>query len=74
MNLKELKNKLEQDFGWEDLDCEDNKWFVDHLLKDTIEAIDVIRCCCKFCDYENFEKNQIKLLTKLAEKIGKSQK
>jgi hypothetical protein len=41
ITLKDLKDKLEQDFGWKNLDCEDNKWFVDHLLKDAIEAITV---------------------------------
>jgi hypothetical protein len=45
ITLKQLKDKLEQDFGWENLDCEDKKWFVDHLLNDAIEAIEVIHCC-----------------------------
>jgi hypothetical protein len=45
ITLKELKDKLEKDFGWENLDCEDNKWLVDRLLKDAIEAITVTHCC-----------------------------
>jgi hypothetical protein len=45
ITLKQLKSKLEKDFGWENLKSDDNKWFVDNLLKDTIQAIEVIRCC-----------------------------
>ena len=46
IKLTELKNKLEQDFGWENLMADnDNKWFVDNLLKDTIQAIEVMRSC-----------------------------
>ena len=41
ITLKQLKSKLEKDFGWENLESDDNKWFVDNLLKDTIQAIDV---------------------------------
>ena len=45
ITLKQLKSKLEKDFGWENLESDDNKWFVENLLKDTIQAIEVIRCC-----------------------------
>ncbi len=45
ITLKQLKDKLHKDFGWENLESDDNKWFVDNLLKDTIQAIEVIRCC-----------------------------
>ncbi len=45
ITLKQLKSKLEKDFGWENLESDDNKWFVDNLLKDTIQAIEVIHCC-----------------------------
>jgi len=45
ITLKQLKNKLHKDFGWENLESDDNKWFVDNLLKDTIQAIEVIHCC-----------------------------
>ena len=45
ITLKQLKSKLEKDFGWENLESDDNKWFIDNLLKDTIQAIEVIRCC-----------------------------
>jgi len=48
--LKQLKSKLERDFGWENLESDDNKWFVDNLLKDTIQAIEVIRCCTELKD------------------------
>lgn len=40
MDLKKLKKKLEKDFGWSNLDCEDNKWFVDGLLEDATKAIE----------------------------------
>jgi hypothetical protein len=45
ITLKQLKSKLEKDFGWGNLESDDNKWFVDNLLKDTIQAIKVIRYC-----------------------------
>jgi hypothetical protein len=45
ITLKQLKDKLHKDFGWENLESDDNKWFVDNLLKDTIQAIEVIQCC-----------------------------
>jgi hypothetical protein len=44
ITLKQLKSKLEKDFGWENLESDDNKWFVDNLLKDTIQAINYTRC------------------------------
>ena len=58
ITLKQLKSKLEKDFGWENLESDDNKWFVDNLLKDTIQAIEVIRCCTELCDEKghNFDK------------------
>lgn len=57
ITLKQLKDKLHKDFGWETLESDDNKWFLDNLLKDTIQAIDVIRCCTelKALDNGNFE-------------------
>ena len=40
MELKKLKKKLESDFGWENLiNDENNKWFIDAILKDTIDAM-----------------------------------
>jgi len=41
ITLKQLKDKLEKDFGWENLESEETKWFVDELLKDTIQAVEV---------------------------------
>jgi predicted RNase H-like HicB family nuclease len=32
--LERIKVILEEQFGWGNLDCEDNKWFVDELIKD----------------------------------------
>ena len=45
ITLKQLKSKLHKDFGWENLESDEHKWFVDSLLKDTIQAIEVIHCC-----------------------------
>tara|TARA_R110000851_G_scaffold324679_1_gene492127 strand:+ start:381 stop:671 length:291 start_codon:yes stop_codon:yes gene_type:complete len=39
MELKELKSKLEKEFGWKNLNSKEHGWFVDNLLKDTIQAI-----------------------------------
>ena len=36
LNLTEIKDILESDFGWQNLDCEDKKWFVDELIKDVV--------------------------------------
>ena len=44
ITLKQLKDKLHKDFGWKNLEC-DNKWFVDNLLKDTIQAINYTHSC-----------------------------
>ena len=59
ITLKQLKNKLEKEFGWENLESDDNKWLVDDLLKDTIQAIEVMHRCksdseqlvCDNCKY-----------------------
>jgi hypothetical protein len=32
--LEQIKEKLEFEYGWSNLDCEDKKWFVDELIKD----------------------------------------
>lgn len=32
--LNRIKEILEEQFGWENLDCEDKKWLVDELIKD----------------------------------------
>jgi len=56
IKLIDLKNKLEQDFGWENLMADnDNKWFVDNLLKDTIQAIGVIQCSTELCEHTGDE-------------------
>ena len=54
--LKQLKSKLKKDFGWENLESDDNKWFVDNLLKDTIQAIEVIRCSSDVVSFSLFDK------------------
>tara|TARA_R110000772_G_scaffold45939_1_gene105009 strand:+ start:103 stop:345 length:243 start_codon:yes stop_codon:yes gene_type:complete len=48
ITLKQLKDKLHKDFGWKNLEC-DNKWFVDNLLKDTIQAINYTHSCTHNC-------------------------
>ena len=45
ITLKQLKSKLETDFGWSNLECEENQWLIDNLLEDAIKAINVIQCC-----------------------------
>ena len=32
--IEDIKEKLEYNFGWENLDCKDKKWFVDELILD----------------------------------------
>jgi len=39
ITVKKIKRELKKQYGWENLDCEDHKWFVDGLIKDTISAI-----------------------------------
>ena len=84
ITLKQLKDKLHKDFGWENLESDDNKWFVDNLLKDTIQAIEVIRCSTQLPDVylqelskvESINQTQIDLnsqmqiLRKFANKLG----
>jgi hypothetical protein len=60
ITLKQLKSKLKNKFGWENLGSDNNKWFVDNLLKDTIKAINYKSSCkndsemllCGVCDKE----------------------
>ena len=56
ITLKQLKDKLHKDFGWENLQSDDNKWFVDNLLKDTIQAIEVIHSCKSDSEHLKREK------------------
>ena len=49
ITLKQLKDKLHKDFGWKNLESNDNKWFVDNLLKDTIQAINYTHSCMNCC-------------------------
>ena len=58
ITLKQLKIKLEKDFGWENLESDEHKWFVDNLLKDTIQAIEVIRCCTELKDRKELTFNE----------------
>lgn len=39
MTLKELKNILEKEFGWNNIYNKEYSWFVDNLLKDSIKAM-----------------------------------
>lgn len=65
ITLKQLKDKLHKDFGWENLESDDNKWFVDNLLKDTIQAIEVIRCSTQLsghkCKFKYYPASDIKM-------------
>lgn len=53
ITLKQLKSKLEKDFGWGNLESDDNKWFVDNLLKDTIQAINYTHCCTELKEFKD---------------------
>jgi hypothetical protein len=39
ITLSKVKLELEEKHGWKNLNCEQNKWFVDGLIKDTISVI-----------------------------------
>lgn len=39
-DVKQIKEILEQEFGWSNLDSEDTKWFVDELIKDVVDIIE----------------------------------
>ena len=41
MNITVTKviRELKKQHGWENLDCEAHKWFIDGLIKDTIDVI-----------------------------------
>ncbi len=39
MELSKLKKILEDDYGWGNLDTDENRWFVDEILQDSIYAI-----------------------------------
>jgi len=36
ITVKKIKRELQKQHGWDNLDCEEQKWFVDALIKDTI--------------------------------------
>lgn len=42
ITVTKVKKILEKDYGWENLDIPDQKWFVNELIKDTIKVIDEI--------------------------------
>tara|TARA_R110002153_G_scaffold61561_2_gene166040 strand:- start:560 stop:781 length:222 start_codon:yes stop_codon:yes gene_type:complete len=56
ITLKQLKDKLHKDFGWKNLESNDNKWFVDNLLKDTIQAINYTHSCTELCEVCNCDQ------------------
>lgn len=37
--VEQIKEILEQEYGWGNLDSEDTKWFVDELIKDVVNII-----------------------------------
>ncbi len=45
ITVEKLKDKLQKEFGWENLDSNEYKWFIDNLLRDSIRAINYTRCC-----------------------------
>jgi hypothetical protein len=40
ITVNKIKKELQKQYGWENLDCEDKKWFVDGLIKDTLAIVD----------------------------------
>jgi hypothetical protein len=40
ITVNKIKRELQKKYGWENLDCEDKKWFVDELIKDTLLIVD----------------------------------
>ncbi len=45
LNLNEIKDILEDEFGWGNLDCEEHKWFVDGLIKDVVSICNRSETC-----------------------------
>ncbi len=39
ITLSRGKRDLVDDYGWDNLDCEDKKWFVDGLIKDVLSIV-----------------------------------
>ena len=75
MNKKELKRLLEEEYAWDNLYTESNKWFIDELLGDFLDILkkqltltDVVGqseqlvCGCgKKCEKFNKEVEQVKI-------------
>lgn len=40
-DVKQIKEILEQEYGWGNLDSEDTKWFVDELIKDVVDIVNL---------------------------------
>ena len=40
ITVTRVKNKLEKDYGYGNLNSESQKWFVDGLIKDTLTIVD----------------------------------
>lgn len=40
-DVKQIKEILEQEYGWSNLDSEDTKWFVDELIKDVVDIVNL---------------------------------
>ena len=39
-NVNKIKKELQKQYGWENLENESQKWFVDGLIKDTLAIVD----------------------------------
>jgi uncharacterized protein (DUF2132 family) len=39
MLLKKVKKELHKNYGWDNLDCDDKKTFIDELIKDVIDIL-----------------------------------
>lgn len=47
-DVKQIKEILEQEYVWGNLDSEDTKWVVDELIKDVVDIVNL--------NTDNYEK------------------
>lgn len=40
ITVAKIKRTLVKDYGWDNMNVESQKWFIDELIKDTLKIID----------------------------------
>jgi len=40
ITVTKIKKKLVEDYGWHNMNLQENNWLVDELIKDTLKIID----------------------------------